>query len=132
MPGETRKDAELTCRHDSRMAEALEGRPADAVSGFGDRVVPIHATVAGQLGRTSAIRSVPVIDALLTATAKACGLTLVTRNAADVAGLGVDVLNPFEAEGSADHGRRVPAPCSSRTRRHQPRIILFAFRANMV
>jgi hypothetical protein len=37
-----------------------------------------------------------VIDALLAATAKTNGLTLVTRNEADVAGLGVDVLNPFD------------------------------------
>ena len=43
----------------------------------------------------TAIRPVPVIDALLAATAKAHSLTLVTRNAADVAGLGADVLNPF-------------------------------------
>jgi len=39
---------------------------------------------------------VPVIDGLLAATAKVFGLTLVTRNAGDVDGLGVDVLNPFE------------------------------------
>ena len=45
----------------------------------------------------NAILPVPVIDALLAATAKANGLTRVTRNGADVAGLDVDVLNPFEA-----------------------------------
>ena len=56
----------------------------------------MDAAVADEWGRMSAIRPVPVIDALLAATAKAQGLTLVTRNEADVAGLGVDVLNPFE------------------------------------
>ena len=45
----------------------------------------------------NAHRSVPVIDALLAATAKVNGLTLVTRNLADVAGSDADVLNPFEA-----------------------------------
>jgi predicted nucleic acid-binding protein len=39
---------------------------------------------------------VPVFDALLAATAKANSLTLVTRNEADIAGLGVEVQNPFE------------------------------------
>ncbi len=43
----------------------------------------------------NAVRSVPVVDALLAATAKVNDLTLVTRNVADVAGLDVDVLNPF-------------------------------------
>ena len=45
----------------------------------------------------SAIRTAPVVDALLAAQAKTHGFTLVTRNEADVAGLGADVLNPFKA-----------------------------------
>jgi predicted nucleic acid-binding protein len=45
----------------------------------------------------SAIRSVPSLDDLLAATAKVNQMTLVTRNVADVAGLGADVINPFEA-----------------------------------
>jgi predicted nucleic acid-binding protein len=94
--GEIRKGVELARRHDSRKAKALEGWLADIVSSFGDRVLPVDAAVVDQWGRTSAIRSVPVIDALLAATAKVYGLTLVTRNLADVAGLEVDVLNPFE------------------------------------
>jgi len=38
----------------------------------------------------------PVVDGLLAATAKIHGLTLVTRNTADVARTGVPLLNPFE------------------------------------
>ena len=34
----------------------------------------------------------------MAATAMVAGLTLVTRNASDVAGLGADVLNPFTLE----------------------------------
>jgi predicted nucleic acid-binding protein len=41
------------------------------------------------------MRSVPVVDGLLAATAMINGLTLVTRNDRDVAGLGALVLNPF-------------------------------------
>jgi predicted nucleic acid-binding protein len=37
----------------------------------------------------------PLIDALLTATAGVHGLTLVTRNVAHVTGTGVSLLNPF-------------------------------------
>jgi predicted nucleic acid-binding protein len=37
----------------------------------------------------------PVVDGLLTATAKVLGLTLVTRNVVDVKGTGVELLNPF-------------------------------------
>ncbi|MYH57457.1 MAG: type II toxin-antitoxin system VapC family toxin [Boseongicola sp. SB0675_bin_26] len=95
--GEIRKGVELARRHDPRKARALESRLADVNSGFRDRVLPVDAAVVEQWGRMNAIRSVPVVDALLAATAKVHELTLVTRNAADVAGLDVDVLNPFEA-----------------------------------
>jgi hypothetical protein len=74
----------------------LEAWLGEVVSGFGDRVLAVDAATAEEWGRMSAIRPVPVIDALLAATAKTNGLTLVTRNEADVAGLGVDVLNPFD------------------------------------
>ena len=93
--GEIRKGVELARRRDPDKASVLEAWLGEVVSGFGDRLLPVDAAVADEWGRMSAIRPVPVIDALLAATAKANGLTLVTRNAADVAGLGVEVLNPF-------------------------------------
>ncbi|MGY4499388.1 putative nucleic acid-binding protein [Bradyrhizobium sp. GM24.11] len=52
-------------------------------------------TPVRSMGRISAIRSVPVIDSLLAATALTHDLTLVTRNDRDVAGLGARVRNPF-------------------------------------
>lgn len=94
--GEIRKGVELARRRDPQKAAVLETWLSDVVSGFGDRVLPVDATVAEEWGRMNAIRPVPVIDALLAATAKANDLTLVTRNEADVAGLGVEVLNPFQ------------------------------------
>jgi len=94
--GEIRKGVELARRRDPRKAEVLETWLSDVLSGFGDRVLPVDATAAEEWGRMNAIRPVPVIDALLAATAKANDLTLVTRNEADVAGLGVAVLNPFQ------------------------------------
>jgi toxin FitB len=94
--GEMRKGVELARRRDPQKAAVLETWLSDVVSGFGDRVLPVDASVAEEWGRMNAIRPVPVIDALLAATAKANDLTLVTRNEADVSGLGVEVLNPFQ------------------------------------
>jgi predicted nucleic acid-binding protein len=94
--GEIRKGVELARKRDPAKAAALEAWLGEVVSGFGDRVLPIDAAVAEEWGRLSAIRPTPVTDALLAATAKVNGLTLATRNGADVAGLGVEVLNPFE------------------------------------
>ena len=94
---EIRKGVELARRRDPQKAEALEAWLGDVVAGFGDRILPVDTAVAEEWGRMNAIRPAPVIDALLAATARANGLTLVTRNTADVAGLGADVLNPFAA-----------------------------------
>ncbi|MBC7152905.1 MAG: type II toxin-antitoxin system VapC family toxin [Rhizobium sp.] len=94
--GEIRKGVELARRRDPQKAAVLETWLSDVLSGFGDRILPVDASVAEEWGRMNAIRPVPVIDALLAATAKANDLTLVTRNEADVAGLGVEVLNPFQ------------------------------------
>ena len=95
--GEIRKGVELVRPRDPGKAEALEAWLADVMSHFGNRVLPVDTAVAEHWGRMNAVRPVPVIDALLAATAKANGLVLVTHNVADVAGLDVDVLNPFEA-----------------------------------
>ncbi len=95
--GEIRKGVELVRCRDPRMAEALEAWLAELITRFGNRVLSVDTDVAEQWGRINAVRPVPVVDELMAATAKANGLTLVTRNVGDVAGLDEDVLNPFEA-----------------------------------
>lgn len=95
--GEIRKGVELARHRDPQRAEAPDSWLADIMSSFGNRVLPVDTAVAEQWGRMNAIRPLPVVDALLAATAKANGLTLVTRNVADVTGLDVSLLNPFEA-----------------------------------
>ncbi len=97
--GEIRKGIERVRGSDQARAEALERWLAAVIEGFAQRILPVDTRVAEEWGRMSAIRSVPVVDALLAATAKANGLILATRNVADVQGLGVTVLNPFEARG---------------------------------
>lgn len=95
--GEIRKGVELARRRDPQKAEALEAWLAEVMSGFRNRVLPVDTAVAEEWGKIIAIRPVPVVDALLAATARASGLTLVTRNIDDVLGLDVEVLNPFAA-----------------------------------
>jgi hypothetical protein len=57
--------------------------------------VPVDERVADQWGRLGAQQPLPLLDALLAATALVHDLTLVTRNVDDVARTGVKVLNPF-------------------------------------
>jgi predicted nucleic acid-binding protein len=93
--GEIRRGVELARRRDPEKAAALETWLRQVETAFGQRILDIDNTVSDQWGRISAIRSIPVIDGLLAATAMIHGLTLVTRNDRDIAGLGAVVLNPF-------------------------------------
>ena len=94
--GEIRKGIELARRRrDVDQAEALEAWLHTVVNGFSGRVLTVDAQVADTWGQMSAIRPIPVVDALLAATAQVHDLILVTRNVSDVEGLGVTVLNPF-------------------------------------
>lgn len=94
--GEIRKGVELARRRDPAKAAALQVWLDAVAASFADRVIPVDRPVADAWGRMSAIRPVPVIDGLLAATAEVHGLTFVTRNAADVAGLGARILNHFD------------------------------------
>ena len=69
------------------------------VRSFADRIIIVDQQVADEWGRMSATRPHKTTDKLIAATAKVHGLTLVTRNVADFAGLGADLLNPFEYTG---------------------------------
>jgi toxin FitB len=94
--GEIRKGVELVRPRDAAKAAALEHWLQEVEVAFAGRVLGIDNAVSDQWGRVSAIRPIPAIDGLLAATALTNGLTLVTRNDRDVAGLGVIVLNPFK------------------------------------
>jgi hypothetical protein len=93
--GEIRRGIERVRPSDERRADNLAGW-LDAVElAFGERILPIDRAVADEWGRMNARRPVSTVDALLAATAKVHGLTLVTRNVADVANLDAEILNPF-------------------------------------
>lgn len=95
--GEIRKGVERVRSRDAAKAWMLEAWLERVEEAFEGRILGVDAAVADQWGRISAVRSVPVVDSLLAATALVHGLTLVTRNDQDVVGLGVTVLNPFHA-----------------------------------
>lgn len=59
------------------------------------RTLDIDGRVAETWAELNARRPLPVIDSLLAATAVVHGLTLVTRNVADLAGVEVPLLDPF-------------------------------------
>lgn len=67
---------------------------------FEKRILPVDKSVSLAWGRLCGEaerigRKRPAIDALLVATALVHGMTLVTRNVSDMAGMGVPIFNPF-------------------------------------
>jgi predicted nucleic acid-binding protein len=95
--GEIRRGVEKSRRTNPVAAGALEAWLAEVVDAMASRIIPVDGDIAEEWGRMTAGRSVPLIDALLAATAKMRSLTLVTRNTADIAGLGAASLDPFAA-----------------------------------
>lgn len=87
--------ARVRARGDRSQASALEHWLYDVETGFEDRVLPITLRVAAAWGRQPHARPLPVIDALIAATAQVHGMTVVTRNVKDFELARVEVLNPF-------------------------------------
>jgi predicted nucleic acid-binding protein len=59
-------------------------------SWFAGRILPVTESIAKRWGRL-------VVDGVLAATALEHGLTLVTRNVKNFAGLGLALLNPWDS-----------------------------------
>jgi toxin FitB len=87
--------ARVRSRGDRQQASALEIWLRDVETGFEDRILAVSRPVAAAWGRQQYAQPVPVIDALIAATARIHGLTVVTRNVKDFELAGVPVLNPF-------------------------------------
>lgn len=105
--GEIRQGIEQLRGRDALRAETLAQWLTGLSRAYADRVLPVDLAVAEEWGRlrATASRTVPVIDALLAATAKVHGLTLVTQNDRDFKGLGVSVLNPLKPAGDESASR---------------------------
>lgn len=93
--GEIRRGIESVRRRDPDSAAALDRWLNLLSEAHGDRVVPIDRAITEEWGRMNVPDPLPVIDGLLAATARVLGLTLVTRNVADVQGAGIELLDPF-------------------------------------
>jgi toxin FitB len=87
--------AKVRGRGDRSQASALEGWLRDVETGFEDRILPVTLRIAAIWGRQQHARPLPVIDALIAATAQVHGMSVVTRNVKDFELAGVQVLNPF-------------------------------------
>ena len=73
----------------------------DILLRFSDRILPVDKSVALEWGRICGEgerigHSRAAIDALIAATARVHGMTLVTRNINDMVGMDVPLLNPFD------------------------------------
>jgi len=92
---EIRHGIELKRRNDPEQAKSLDRWFSQMRSRLGDRVLPIDEPVAEAWALLGIPDPLPPIGGLLAATAKVHGLTLVTRNVADIAVVGVSLLDPF-------------------------------------
>ena len=63
---------------------------------YQERILPVDIQIAMKWAEISAVRTLPVIDTLLAATAIVHNLTLVTRNTKDFSDTGATLLNPWQ------------------------------------
>ena len=87
--------ARIRGRGDQQQAGALERWLREVELGFADRILPVTLLVASAWGRQQYKQPISVIDALIAATARVNGMTVVTRNVTDFQHSGIQVLNPF-------------------------------------
>jgi predicted nucleic acid-binding protein len=93
--GEICRGIESVRRRDPDSAATLDRWLASLSEAQGDRVLPIDDAITEEWGRMNVPDPLPVVDGLLAATARVLGLTLATRNVADVESTGVELINPF-------------------------------------
>lgn len=93
---EVRQGVERLGRRDPAQAAGFDAWLSRLETEYADRLLPVTVAVAQEWGRMNVADPLPVVDSLLAATAKVHGMTLVTRNTADVAVTGVSMLNPFD------------------------------------
>jgi predicted nucleic acid-binding protein len=85
-----------------RRRERLRADISSLLARYADRILPIDRASADWAARfrADAVRSgrpPDIVDILIAGTAKAHDLAVATRNVRDFEGLGVDLVNPWEA-----------------------------------
>ncbi len=86
-------------RRDAAQAQALRAWLDGVRALFAERSLPVDDAVVQCCAPLPVRDPAPPHDALIAATALQHGLTLVTRNVRDFAGMGVALLNPWEFVG---------------------------------
>lgn len=99
--GELRRGASLLVQGSARRVELEQYIELKIPLLFGQRILPVTQAVAERWGILDGQRQVAgqplgVADGMIAATAVEHGLTLVTRNVKDFAGLGISIFNPWE------------------------------------
>jgi predicted nucleic acid-binding protein len=94
--GEMRRGIALLQQRKAESAARLAQRVDQIEAEFADRTLVVDLAVMSAWAALPTARTLPVIDALLAATATAHDLVLVTRNVRDVADLGVRIVNPWD------------------------------------
>jgi predicted nucleic acid-binding protein len=95
---ELKRGIERMSVRDPRQAAVLNSWLTGLVASFGDRILPIDLNVATEWGSLPSRDTLPVIDALIGATARCYGLTVATRNLKDISRTGAVCMNPFESD----------------------------------
>jgi toxin FitB len=87
-------------RRDKPQGARLRHWLLQVVAQFDGRILDIDAAIASRCAALHVPDPRPERDALIAATALVHGLTVVTRNTADFAPMGVPVLNPWILQGA--------------------------------
>ena len=93
--GEIVKGVAVLERRDAPAARNLTRWLEEMRVNYASRLLPIDDDVATNWGRLIGLRTWPVADALIAATAQTHGKILVTRNVADFAGAGLTIVDPW-------------------------------------
>ena len=108
--GEIRQGIERIRLRDPTEARTLEKWLRWISTAFADRLLPVDERVADRWGHLGLQQPVPVLDALLAATALAHDLTVVSRDEDGFRNTGVRVTNPFsKAKARLDPGQGTSA-----------------------
>ncbi|SRR5579884_1707720 len=94
--GEIRAGIERLRARGAERAAAHEAWRVRLVESYRGGSLPVSAEISDCRGRLSASRPRPAVDRLIGRHGPGHGPTLVTRNVADAAGTGVEVLDPFQ------------------------------------
>jgi predicted nucleic acid-binding protein len=93
--GDLRRGAALIGGRDPEAGASIGAWLDSLVADFEDRILPITARIAERWALITVPDPLPVVDALLAATAIEHDLVLATRNTADAERSGVRLVNPF-------------------------------------